>query len=491
MNRSLILLFTLLFFQLNSFAQNSFENALNNLRDDPAMKHAGLTVTVMDVASNSVLKSHNADLVLTPASSLKVVTTACALQVLGPEYKFKTELQYDGQIDANGVLNGNLYIKGYGDPTLGSPNFENVKNLETVMTEFVNAIKREGIKKVNGKIVGDASYFGSAVNGRSWLWEDLGNYYAAGAWGLNIHENLHYLELSQVGKLGSKPKFNKIYPSIPNLLFVNELESAEKGSGDQAYIYGSPFSYTRFIRGTIPIGAGPFTIKGSIPDPPFFAAYTLMNYLEQNGIETSKEATTLLEMNRVNQSFAKGKVHQTFYTFTSPPLSAIVKETNEKSVNLYCEVMLRTMGMQVKKKGTAAAGLEVINDFLSKNGIDHTAFFMVDASGLSMRNAVSSKQMAAFMAAIAKDKNINVIFESSLPKAGETGTLKRMFKNTIAVGKLKAKSGGMTRVRSYTGYATTKSGKQVSFSMIANNFTGKSSAIRGKMEALMVAICGL
>ena len=491
MNRSLILLFTLLFFQTISLAQDNFEKALADLKNSSAMKHAGLSVAVVDIASNNVIKGHNEDLVLTPASSLKVVTTACALQVLGPEFQFKTELQYDGAIDADGVLNGNLYIKGYGDPTLGSHHFEKVKNMEEVMNEFVNAIKSEGIKKVNGKIVGDASYFGSAVNGRSWLWEDLGNYYASGAWGLNIHENLHFLELQQVSGLGSQPKFNKIDPYIPNLMFVNELKSAAKGSGDQAYIFGSPYAYTRFIRGTIPIGSGPFTIKGSIPDPPFFAAFTLMEYLEKNGIETTKDATSLLELNRVNQKYSKGKVFHTFYTFKSPPLSEIVKETNLKSVNLYCEAMLRTMGMVIKKEGTAEAGLEVINDFLAKNGIDNEAFFMADASGLSMRNAVSAKQMASFMATISKDKNISSIFESSLPKAGETGTLKGMFKNTVAVGKLKAKSGGMTRVRSYTGYATTQSGKQLSFSMIANNFTGKSSTIRNKMEKLMIAIIKL
>ncbi len=491
MNRSLILLFTLLFFQTILIAQQSFDKVLADLKNASTMKHAGLSVTVVDVTSNKVIKSHNEDLLLTPASSLKVVTTACALQVLGPEFQFKTELQYDGSLDANGVLNGNLYIKGYGDPTLGSHHFEKVKNLEEVMNEFVNAIRREGIKKVNGKIVGDASYFGSAVNGRSWLWEDLGNYYAAGAWGLNIHENLHFLELQQVPGLGSQPKFNKINPYIPNLLFINELRSAGKGSGDQAYIFGAPYTYTRFIRGTIPIGNGPFTIKGSIPDPPFFAAYTLMDYLEKNGIETAKDATSLLELDRVVGENAKGKTYHTFYTFKSPPLSDIVKVTNLKSVNLYCESMLRAMGMKVKKEGTAAAGLEVINDFLVKNEIDNTAFFMADASGLSMRNAVSSKQMAQFMTAILKDKNIASIFESSLPKAGETGTLKGMFKNTVAVGKLKAKSGGMTRVSSYTGYATTKSGKRVAFSMLANNFTGKSSAIRNKMEQLMIAICEL
>lgn len=491
MNRSLILLFTLLFFQSVLNAQDNFEKALADLKNIPAMKHAGLTVAVVDVATNKVIKADNEDLVLIPASSLKVVTTACALQVLGPEFQFKTELQYDGSIDANGVLNGNLYIKGYGDPTLGSHHFGNVKDLDQVMTEFVKAIKQEGIKKVNGKIVGDASYFGSAVNGRSWLWEDLGNYYASGAWGLNIHENLHFLELQQVSGLGSQPKYNKIEPYVPNLHFVNELKSAEKGSGDQAYIFGAPFSYTRFIRGTIPIGSGPFTIKGSIPDPPFFAAYTLMDYLEKNGVATSKDASSLLELNRVNGKLSKGKTYQTFYTFKSPPLSEIVKITNEKSVNLYCEAMLRTMGVKIKKEGTAEAGLEVIKDFLAKNGIDNDAFFIADASGLSMRNAVSAKQMALFMTAISKDKNINRIFEASLPKAGETGTLKGMFKNSIAIGKLKAKSGGMTRVRSYTGYATTKSGKQVAFSVIANNFTGKSSVIRRKMEALMIGVCGL
>ncbi|GAG80932.1 unnamed protein product, partial [marine sediment metagenome] len=275
MKRFVLLFFA--YFLLNIVAaQSSLQKAIGQLVADPDLKHASLGICVIDVESGKVIAQYEKDQSLIPASSLKVVTTATALSKLGENFRFKTELQYDGQLKSDGTLNGNLYLKGYGDPTLGSDRFDNAVTVDLLMDELVQAVKKAGIKKINGKIVGDASFYTSSVNSRSWLWEDLGNYYACGAWGLNIQENKFYINFKQSLKLGAQPKIESTKPSIPNLLLINEVQSAETNSGDNAYIFGSPYSYTRFIRGTIPIGKSTFTIKGAIPDPPFFAAHKLM-----------------------------------------------------------------------------------------------------------------------------------------------------------------------------------------------------------------------
>ena len=482
MRRIVFFLSMILFFNLLS-AQTGLQKAIDQLASDPVLKARGFSMTVMEVESGKIIAEHQKDRGLIPASTLKVVTTSAALAVLGDDFKFKTELQYDGSIDNNGILNGNIYIKGYGDPTLGSDRFDQTIPMDALMDKFVEAIRSKGIYKVNGKIIGDASFFGTQVDGRTWLWEDLGNYYGAGAWGLNIHENKYFLTLRQNSKLGATPAIEKVEPHIPNLLHLNELTLAGKNTGDQAYIFGSVYNYTRFIRGTIPIGNGPFTIKGAIPDPPFFAAYYLMKKLEARQIDTNKEATSLFELERKGSEHTDRKV---LYTHYSPALKDIVHITNMKSINLYCEAMLRYLGRDKKGEGSAEAGLEVVYEFLKKNGINDPAFFMEDGSGLSPFNTVSTYQMTSIMRGIAKNKALYTSIRPSLSVAARSGALKYMFKGTAASGKIRAKSGGMTRVRSYTGYVENKSGKLLAFCIICNHFTCESSEMRKKMEKVML-----
>ena len=466
-------------------AQTSLQKAIDALSKDQDLKHAGFGVCVIDVESGKIIAQNEMDKSLIPASSLKVVTTATALAKLGDDFKFKTELQYDGSLGSDGILNGNLYIKGYGDPTLGSDKFDKAIPVEKLMTEFVDAIQKAGIKQINGKVVGDASFFSSSVNGRTWLWEDLGNYYASGAWGLNILENKYYLNFQQNPKIGEQPKILNTDPSIPNLYLINEVNSAESNSGDNAYIFGSPYSYTRFVRGTIPVGKGTFTIKGAIPDPPFFAAHLLVNALEEAGISTSKRATSQFQLEQEDATKTKRK---TIHTHYSPSLKEIAIQTNLESVNLYCESMLRYLAVSAKSSGSEN-GLEIIKDFWKEKGLDVDGLYLEDGSGLSPYNSVSSFHLAKILQLIAKEKKLFNSFNESLPIAGRSGTLKYMLKGTAAENKIRAKSGGMKRVRSYTGYARAKNGKLLSFSIIANHFSCSSRDMRRKIEKIMLELC--
>lgn len=479
----IVFFLSLILLYIPTLAQTSLQKTIDELAKDPVLNAQGFSMTVMEVESGKIIAQHQKDRGLIPASSLKVVTTSTALALLGDDFKFKTELQMDGSVDAEGVLNGNIYIKGFGDPTLGSDHFEKTIPLDEIMDRFVKAIQAKGIKRVNGKIIGDASFFGTMVDGRTWLWEDMGNYYAAGAWGLNIHENRYFLTFKRTLKEGTIPEIEKVEPAIPNLLHLNEVRLAGKNSGDNAYIFGSVYNYTRFIRGTIPIGNRSFTIKGAIPDPPFFAAYYLMKKLEDQQIPTKKEATSLFEVERQGFEIQKREVLDTHY---SPSLKEIVKITNMKSINLYCEAMLRYLGKDRRGEGSPEAGLEVVIDFFKNNGFDDQGFFMEDGSGLSPFNTVSSYQMASIMRLVAKDKKRLASFWPSLPVAAKSGSLKYMFKGTAASAKIRAKSGGMKRVRSYTGYVETASGQLLAFSIICNHFTCESSTMRQKMERVML-----
>ncbi|MEO1626942.1 MAG: D-alanyl-D-alanine carboxypeptidase/D-alanyl-D-alanine-endopeptidase [Bacteroidota bacterium] len=477
-----------LFFVLilgTSAAQTALQKSIDRFAALPMMKHASISICVLDVETGKELASHDGDRSLIPASSLKVVTTATALAVLGEEYRFKTELQYDGQIDAQGTLNGNLYIKGYGDPTLGSDQIGQEKGAGALMQKFVAAIQQAGIKRIEGHVVGDASAFETAAAGRRWLWEDLGNYYGSGVWGLNIYENMYKIDLQQKSSLGARPEVVEVYPTVPNLLLINELASAAKGSGDNAYIFGSPWNYTRFIRGTIPVGSKRFTIKGSVPDPPFWAAHLLQVQLGKAGIEVKRGASSLLELHRGAWA---DKERTSILTHRSVPLSQIVRRANLKSVNLYCDAMLKALGMEQRGEGSTQAGLAVIADHWKKKGFDPDGFHQDDGSGLSVRNAVSAHHLASVMQLMAREEASFEEFKGSLPLAGRSGTMKYLLRGSSAEGKLWAKSGGMERVRSYTGYLVNKRGRSLSFCMIANNFAVESRLVRREMEKLMLAL---
>ena len=480
-----ILVFWFSLLPLLSGQANLMQTRINQLLKDPAFKHASLGISIIDVKTGKTIAGYDAQRSLIPASILKVVTTSSAAAILGNGYKFKTELQYSGNIDKQGNLKGNLYIKGFGDPTFGSPLMEEAKSMDDVLNTFVYSIINKNILCVEGHIIGDASWFGSEVNAPDWPWIDLGNYYASGVWGLNIHENLYYLHFLQNPQLKASPRIMNIEPQVDNLVFYNEVKSARKGSGDNAYIYGAPYSYERYVRGTIPVGTGEFTIKGSLPDPPLLAAQTLKSLLDDANIPTSKGATT----DRLLQ-IPMDPERKTIFTFYSPDLKTIIKRTNIKSVNLYCETLLKTIGKKSTGEGSdATKGLRAIEEFWEGRGLSFEGINQVDGSGLSRTNLVTAKFMASLLRKTALDPKIKKTIYESLPIAGRSGGLKYYLRGTAAEGQLRAKTGTLENVRSFAGYATQKNGNQLAFCIIVNNHNCSGSQLRKKLAPLMQAMC--
>ena len=466
-------------------AQSALQKAMHDLTADPSLRYAGVGVCVTDVASNRVIASHQASLSLIPASTLKLLSTATALAVLGPGYRFLTQLEYDGALNGK-VLEGNLYLTGYGDPTLGSPQLKGAMDMDAILAKFRDAILAKNIRTIKGYVVGDGSYFSTAANASSWAWNDLGNYYASGAWGLNFHENLYYLRFQRTAGVGATPRIAIIEPEVSGLEFINEVKQAPAGTGDNAYIFGAPYTTFRFVRGTIPAGSGYFSIKGSLPDPPYFAAYHLDQYLAKAGVQTAKGPLSQLQL-PPDQSHSKKR--EVLFRHYSPPLKDIIREAHYESVNLYCESLLKLLGKKQKGEGSTEAGLQFVQDFWMKKGLRFDGCFLADGSGLSSRNAVTAEFMAGFLAKVGRDDKLYPIFAESLATAGRSGNLANKFRGTAAEGKLRAKSGSFERVRAYAGYATTAAGRTVAFSIIVNNYTGDGNAIRQKMERFMQALC--
>lgn len=466
-------------------AQNNFQSSVDQFIKQAAFKHANVGICLMDTQTGEILAAHQEEEALIPGSALKLLTTATAFSILGPGYQYKTELVIDGQIN-DGVLNGNVIIKGYGDPSLGAASWDIPLSFEALIKKFRLALQQAGIRKIKGYLIADDSYFSTAVTPKSWQLNDLGNYYAAGVHGLNIHENLYYLRFRQVGQLSATPPVSSIEPTIQGLDFINEIKSDRAGTGDNAYIYGAPFTYLRFIRGTIPVGSGLFTIKGAIPDPPLFLAQQLQQALLKTGISISKGATTsrLLDL-RKEAWDAEGQV---LIRELSPALDKIIERTNYKSVNLFAEALMHTLGKEKKGEGNTEKGLEVQRAHWESKGVDMSSAFLADGSGLSFRNAISAHTMAEVLQEATAGEAFPA-FLSTIPLAGRTGSLRRKFRGTAAEGRLYAKSGTLARVRTYAGYIDSKSGKKLSFAVFVNNYKGNGGTIRSRLDRLLIDFC--
>ncbi|WP_183495169.1 D-alanyl-D-alanine carboxypeptidase/D-alanyl-D-alanine endopeptidase [Neolewinella aquimaris] len=457
--------------------QGTIQHVVRAFAGAQELKNAAVAVDVRDVATGRQLAGHNASVASIPASTQKLITTAVAMDILGEDHRFRTRLVAGGVIEG-GVLRGNLYLVGGGDPTLGSPFVDEVAGLEEVIQRWVQKVKASGITRITGAVVGDGSYYTTDGAGRGWTWADLGNYYGAGTYGLNLNENSYYLSFSQRQREGATPPVIGTEPQIPGLEFINELVSGPRGSGDQAYIFGAPFNYRQYVRGSIPVGTGRFRIRGSIPDPPLFAAQLLDRELKESGIEVIQPPTTHQTVG--TGDYRSGRVLD---ELMSPPLSTIVDRTNLTSNNLFAETLLREMN---KARGnTDLASTDVITDWLEARGIATEGIQLQDGSGLSPRNFFPPETMTALLA----DRSGDERWRESIPLAGRTGSLRRVLTGTVAEGRVWGKSGTINAVRAYAGYVDRPDGRRLAYSVAVNNHTMRGSQLNRLIYDLMRDLC--
>jgi len=476
------LIFVIISFVLSTFNYCSGQNKSSSVQSivDKQLKYsefdyANVSLTLIDIESNNVMASHRPKKVLVPASSLKLITTLTGIQVLGADYTFKTELYYSGKLQSDGVLDGDIIIKGGGDPTLGSAALEGDLSFKALLISIVNAIIDEGINCVHGDIIVDESIYDSYPISPSWQWNDLGNYYASGAWGLNINENQYFIHFSDRQVIGRQPRISSVFPEVPNLQLSNEITIDSAGTGDQAYIFGGPYNNYKRIVGTIPQGENRFTIKGSIPDPPTFFAYHIKKSLESENIQCTGMKSVFLPYKK-----KKYKIKE----YHSAQLRDIVTKANEKSNNLYTESILKMIGLSKRGQGSGQNGINIIKKQIKKYGADPNHILLHDGSGLSARNNISSYAMASFLSGISKAATIDSITQY-IPQAGINGTVRGMLRGSKAIGHVWLKSGSMESIQSYSGYIQGKSGKWMSFCVIVNGFSGKSSDIRSRLDKMI------
>jgi len=444
-------------------------------------QHASVGICVLDMNSSRKIVDLNAQLCIEPASIAKLVTTAVALETFGPDYRFETKIEYTGKIE-NGVLNGDIWIRGGGDPSLGSR--QTGLQQDVFINQWVEAVKAAGIQEVNGSVYSDVSLFDDEPVSPYWLWEDMGNYYAPGIYGLAVFDNSFQLELKS-GAAGSKPEIVSIKPDLPELTIDNNL-TAVNNDLDSAFLYGAPYQWDRRLFGTIPANRSSFVIKGDMPDPPAFLAVYFRNELQKKGVLVNGKAVSTRLLKDFTQ---KSSIHAHLVCTTSSiPLSKIIRIIHEKSDNLYTEYLLRHLALTVSNKPASVRnGIQVVRDFWKKKGLDVSALYLSDACGLSPNDRIAPEFLAKLLQYMSQKSKYASVFKSSLPLAGREGSVASFLRGTSLEGKLRMKSGSVQAVTTYAGYYE-QSGKSYVVVLMVNFADANRFQIRKDMEYFLLSL---
>jgi len=479
--------------QLAAFGKDplsEIKTAVMELDADSAMRYGHLGISIRSVRTGEILLEQNARKAMVIASNMKLVTTLSALEILGDDFKFQTSLEYNGTLPPDGTLNGNLYIRGGGDPTLGSDRVTGSLDMDALMRLWVEKIRAAGMRKIQGNIIADDEIFNENVIPNGWTWSDIGNYYGAATFGLNINDNMYNVYLETGKKVGDPTRLVRTSPVMKDISFVNEVTTGPAGSGDQSYIYGAPYTYHRAMQGTVPMGNSAFVVRGSLPDPPLFTAQELRDALQRAGVTISGSATSVRILRQQKRNNSDIPTRKVVYTHFSPPLTAIVEQTNLRSMNLYAETMLKMMGIKQLNKSTTWESTEAVKNFWAQKRIDINGFFMRDGSGLSRSNALPPDFLTQLLVFATKQPYFNSFYKS-LPVSGISGTMKSIGAGTAAAGNLRAKTGTLDRMSSYSGYFKTQSGELMAFAFVANDYAGREKDFRRKAEKILVLLAGL
>jgi serine-type D-Ala-D-Ala carboxypeptidase/endopeptidase (penicillin-binding protein 4) len=402
----------------------AIHSALSELEYEPTMQSASWSFCAIDIATGNIIAQRDMAHPLIPASSMKTLTTSAALALFGNDFVFRTELAYDGTI-LDGVLNGNLYIKTYGDPLLCSASPEAAMSYESFAGMLARVVRDVGLRSINGYIVADDMVLPQNV---------------MAAW------QPYNANISQYVATTPAP----------------QTETSDEG--------GDSFGQTSKVITSVSVSSN---------DPSIQLAFTLRNTLNKYGITVAQPVVTQRALIATNNTSSLQR--QSLYTHNSAPLRYIVKRTNEKSSNVFAEAILRAVGFYSTGSGSTYNGASEVRRHWSSKGVDLSSSVINDGSGLSYGNSVSALTFARLMETIYKDKTLQNSFYESLPVAGATGTLEKWFYGMSGAGRIHAKTGTLTRVLSYTGYAPMADGRTAAFSLIVNNYNGSPYAMRLKL----------
>ncbi len=432
----------------------SLQVNFQQFENDPQLKHATSSLYVINAKTGQIVFDKNSQIGLAPASTQKVITTVTAFELLGKDFRYKTEFGLSVK-----KRQQFLYINPSGDPTLGSWRWESTRE-NNVLGRVSQAIKKTGVKNITNILVNDRGWDYEQIPD-GWIWQDIGNYYGAGACQLNWRENQFDVFLKSGKTIGDSVSIVATEPLLYSMKPVSKLSSAAAGSGDNAYIYLPAASIQPVIRGTIPVNEERFKISGTILRPS----------------EEFKARLTELAKDHFKQSYAVAFISlgkqasdsvKIIHTEISPPLDSIIYWFNKKSINLYGEALLKTMAFLKEGEGATATGVKTLRNFWKEKGIDEDELNIRDGSGLSPLNRVTTHVQVEVLK-FARTRDWYPSFYEALPEYNG----------------MKMKSGTISGAKGFCGYQKAKDGNEYIFSFLVNNYNGPASSLVNKMYKVL------
>lgn len=444
-------------------------------------------VLIADAATGAVLFEQNADRYFVPASNMKLFTTALALAKLGPDYRFRTTLESTAE-PVEGKIYGPLYLVGRGDPNLSNRKFPYLAKEEfegppeKVIVELADALAAKGVKEISGDIVGDDSFFPRERYPNGWEIDDMVWEYGAAISAIVIDDNTVQLTLTPGEKAGDKVDA-VVTPSAPEFVVDNQIVTSAAGVKADLTLKREPGSQVVTILGTMPARGSPRKLVLAIQEPALHGAAMLKRLLEDRGIKVGGSARAL----SFPPGAPPGETRVVLAEHLSIPLGESVKLVNKISQNLHTEVLLRTAARQSGVWATPDDLLATATAFYAEAGIPAGDVVQTDGSGLSRHDLVTPRALVALLLFAQKQPWFSVYFDS-LPIAGLDGTLEDRMKNSIAAGRMHAKTGSVEHVRTRSGYADLPSGRRLVFALLSNNMGSKGHEATDALDALSIAM---
>ncbi len=457
--------------------------------DESDLAQARWGVFVTSLSDGRVLYSHNGDKLFTPASNMKIYTTAAALDLLGADYRWRTSVYADKQPDSNGMIDGDLTLYGRGAPDLDSSRKDGLPSLALQLYEH-------GVRRVRGNVIGDESYFRGEMYGLGWQWNDVQWYFGAEPSALTVDANAVELTLAPANKVGNAATV-KLLRENRYVDLTNNTTTGERDAPATIGINRGLSDNEIRVWGEFPAGGRGFTAYLSVYNPARWAATLFKETLLSQGIKVDGETRSRDFRAAEREKFDPQKAFELAFA-EGRTLGEIVHQTNKESNNLYAELILRTLGKERgstapdpdprknRERGDDEAGVAVVRSWLERNGIPTNGLAIRDGSGLSRLDLVTPEATARLLVAITRT-NSAAAFHDSLPIAGRDGTLKpRLLREA---GKVFAKTGSLTYDHSLSGYAATQNNEMLAFSIFCNDATGHSDPVRliDEIARLLVA----
>jgi D-alanyl-D-alanine carboxypeptidase/D-alanyl-D-alanine-endopeptidase (penicillin-binding protein 4) len=463
---------------------------INSAIDGSTLSSARWGISVISMADGSTIYQRNADSLFTPASNMKIYTTGVALDLLGADYRWRTSVYANAQPDANGRIQGDLILYGRGAPDLVRQSKDESRGS---LEKLADDLYARGVRSVSGNLIGDESYFRGDPLGDGWQWTDLQWYFGAEASALSVNGNEIDVNLIPSTKAGEPPTVRSS-DTQDYVTVQNRMAAGERAERSTIGLHRGLSDNNIEVWGEFAPGSKGFGARLSVHNPALWAAKLFGGALKARGVRV--EGQTIARDSRVppSQRFNPAQSVE-LVSLSSQPLSEIVKRTNKESINLYAELILRTLGRERgemaapaetngRERGDDEAGLAVIRVWLARAGIATSRIALHDGSGLSRLDLVTPETSARFLLSLSKTASASV-FKESLPISGRDGTLAGRLKTTID--RVSAKTGYITYDNSLSGYLTTSKGELFAFSIMCNDQTSRGDTT-GLIDQIVVLL---